>query len=112
MSYLELVRQAEARWQKATAERKPLAASGRSANAADSLEASLEEQLRMDPETRLSVLLNLWAGSEESWPKANRNALHNDILDIFRDHPVEAHGWFQKWWTATRAEKKATGPAV
>lgn len=54
-----------------------------------------------DPRARLWSLLTAWAGMDEAaWPEANVNALREDIMDIFRDHPVEADGWYRAWRAA------------
>jgi hypothetical protein len=34
---------------------------------------------------------------ESLWPDANIKALYDDIMDIFRDHPVAAETWFKQW---------------
>ncbi len=58
-------------------------------------------------EARLRSLLDTWASMDESaWPEANVKALHEEIMDIFRDHP-EANSWFRAWRAAHPAARLA-----
>jgi len=53
-----------------------------------------------NPRERLTGYLDAWAGMDEAaWPEANVEALKEDIMDIFREHP-EAEGWYQEWRAA------------
>lgn len=50
------------------------------------------------PAVRLTRLLDTWSGMDESkWTEANVAALYQDILDVFKAHPVAADGWYQTW---------------
>jgi len=60
------------------------------------------------PKARLHQLLATWAWMDESaWPEANVQALYEDILDLFRDHPGEADAWFKEWRAAHPAARLA-----
>lgn len=52
------------------------------------------------PRSHLWEYLDAWAGMDEAtWPEANVNALLEDILDVFRDHP-QAEAWYREWRAA------------
>ncbi len=50
------------------------------------------------PEIRLGRLLDAWTTMDESqWAQEAVDRLKNDILDVFRDYPDEANGWYRVW---------------
>ena len=56
---------------------------------------------REDPRARLWTLLDLRAAQDDATEaEANIKALYEDIMDIFRDNPRDADGWFRDWRTA------------
>ena len=66
----------------------------------------------MSPETRLcNLLIMLNAAHEPHWPKANVNALYDDVFDIFQNHPVEANLWFRRW-ARTQGGNNALGTSI
>ena len=57
-----------------------------------------------DPRERLASYLDALADLDETaWPEANVRALHEDIMDIFREHP-EAGRWLREWRVALENE--------
>ncbi|MBI4537174.1 MAG: hypothetical protein HY712_04365 [candidate division NC10 bacterium] len=64
----------------------------------DPLAELLNGVRHLTPRERLTRHLDAWTGMDEAaWSEANVKALHEDIMDIFRDHPREADGWFREW---------------
>ena len=56
------------------------------------------ETMRSDPKKQLAALLTAWASMDESqWTPEAVDRLKNDILDVFRDHPDQADGWYRAW---------------
>lgn len=56
------------------------------------------DDLNAGPRARLLKMLDTWATMDEStWPAANVQALYQDIMDMFRAHPIEADGWYRAW---------------
>ena len=55
------------------------------------------DSLRQDPKARLWTLLDTWAEMDEAaCPEPNVKALHDHIVDIFRDHP-QTDAWLREW---------------
>ncbi|MGD0266198.1 MAG: hypothetical protein ABSD47_14760 [Candidatus Methylomirabilota bacterium] len=65
----------------------------------EDLRPSVEaHRLSLRAAVQLWALLDTWAGmTEAEWTQEAVDKLHNDIMDIFRDHPAEADGCFRAW---------------
>ena len=57
---------------------------------------------------RLIDYLDTWANIDEAvWPEANVKALHDDIMDIFREF-AEANSWMERGERLTRRRAMLT----
>ncbi len=66
------------------------------------------DPLPSDPKARLWRLLDIRAGQDDATEtEANVKAVHEDIMDLFREHSREAAGWFSAWRTAHPAARLA-----
>jgi hypothetical protein len=58
----------------------------------------IKARVANDPRIRLCRLLTTHAEMDEAqWSEADVRMLHNAIMDIFRDYPVEAETWYAEW---------------
>jgi hypothetical protein len=59
---------------------------------------SSDEGADQDPRARLVSLLTTWATMDESqWTQEAVDRLKDSILDVYRDHPNDADGWYRAW---------------
>ena len=63
-------------------------------------DAAPMEMLLTTARMRLFSYLDLWAEMNgQAWIEANVRALHDDLMDVFEEHPGEADCWLREWRT-------------